>query len=186
MAHPDIVEAAVVGIPDEKWQERPLASVVLRGATLTPEELRDLRPRTSPVAAARRVLLPRRVRTSVGKFDKKVIRRWYADGDSPCGPATMAEVSQPDAVPAGTWSQSSGPEVSGSVAGVRPWGYDVLPGRSVDVTATSWQRCREAPVPGDRRRDRRQAATAAITAMATALGVACSTSAPVPSGSRTR
>ena len=30
MAHPDVVEAAVVGIPDEKWAERPLASVVLR------------------------------------------------------------------------------------------------------------------------------------------------------------
>src|SRR5512139_3418430 len=41
MAHPDVVEAAVVGIPDEKWQERPLATVVLRdGATVTMEELR--------------------------------------------------------------------------------------------------------------------------------------------------
>ena len=28
MGHPDVVEAAVVGIPDEKWQERPLATVV--------------------------------------------------------------------------------------------------------------------------------------------------------------
>ncbi len=30
MAHPDVVEAAVIGIPDERWQERPLACVVLR------------------------------------------------------------------------------------------------------------------------------------------------------------
>ena len=42
MGHPDVVEAAVVGIPDEKWQERPLATVVVReGATVTPEQLRE-------------------------------------------------------------------------------------------------------------------------------------------------
>ena len=84
MAHPDIIEAAVVGIPDEKWQERPLASVVLReGATLTPEELRDFLAADFakwqlPDAFCFLSAVPR---TSVGKFDKKVIRRWYADGE---------------------------------------------------------------------------------------------------------
>jgi fatty-acyl-CoA synthase len=83
MAHPDVLEAAVVGIPDEKWQERPLASVVLReGASATPAELRDHLARTVakwqlPDGWAFIDAVPR---TSVGKFDKKVIRKWYADG----------------------------------------------------------------------------------------------------------
>jgi fatty-acyl-CoA synthase len=84
MAHDDVVEAAVVGIPDEKWQERPLASVVLReGATVTAADLRDFLAKDFakwqlPDAWAFIEQVPR---TSVGKFDKKVIRKWYADGD---------------------------------------------------------------------------------------------------------
>jgi acyl-CoA synthetase (AMP-forming)/AMP-acid ligase II len=84
MGHPDVLEAAVVGIPDEKWQERPLASVVLReGATATPQQLRDYLAQTFakwqlPDAWTFIEAVPR---TSVGKFDKKVIRRWYGDGE---------------------------------------------------------------------------------------------------------
>jgi fatty-acyl-CoA synthase len=84
MGHPDVLEAAVVGIPDEKWQERPLASVVLReGATVTPEQLRDYLAQTFakwqlPDAWSFIEAVPR---TSVGKFDKKVIRRWYSAGE---------------------------------------------------------------------------------------------------------
>jgi fatty-acyl-CoA synthase len=84
MAHPDVLEAAVVGIPDEKWQERPLASVVLReGATVKPAELRDFLGESVakwqlPDAWTFIEAVPK---TSVGKFDKKVIRKWYADGD---------------------------------------------------------------------------------------------------------
>jgi fatty-acyl-CoA synthase len=84
MAHPDVLEAAVVGIPDEKWQERPLASVVLReGATVKPAELREFLARSVakwqlPDAWTFIEAVPR---TSVGKFDKKVIRQWYADGE---------------------------------------------------------------------------------------------------------
>jgi fatty-acyl-CoA synthase len=84
MAHPDVLEAAVVGIPDEKWQERPLASVVLReGATVEPAELRDFLAESVakwqlPDAWTFIEAVPR---TSVGKFDKKVIRKWYAEGD---------------------------------------------------------------------------------------------------------
>jgi fatty-acyl-CoA synthase len=83
MGHPDVAEAAVVGIPDEKWQERPLATVVLReGATTTPEELREYLSQSFakwqlPDAWAFVDEVPR---TSVGKFDKKVVRRGFAEG----------------------------------------------------------------------------------------------------------
>ncbi|MCE1180539.1 MAG: fatty acid--CoA ligase [Micrococcales bacterium] len=84
MGHPDVVEAAVVGIPDEKWQERPLASVVLRqGASTTPEELREFLAEhfakwQLPDAWAYIEAVPR---TSVGKFDKKVLRRQFGEGE---------------------------------------------------------------------------------------------------------
>jgi fatty-acyl-CoA synthase len=83
MSHPDVLEAAVVGIPDEKWQERPLATVVLRdGATATVEQLRDHLAQSFarwqlPDAWA---FIPQVPRTSVGKFDKKVLRKDFADG----------------------------------------------------------------------------------------------------------
>jgi fatty-acyl-CoA synthase len=83
MSHPDVLEAAVVGIPDEKWQERPLATVVLReGATATPEQLRDHLAESFarwqlPDAWAFVDQVPR---TSVGKFDKKVLRKEFAEG----------------------------------------------------------------------------------------------------------
>jgi len=83
MAHPDVVEAAVVGIPDEKWQERPLATVVVReGATVTPEQLREHLAASFakwqlPDAWAFVEQVPR---TSVGKFDKKVVRQGFAEG----------------------------------------------------------------------------------------------------------
>jgi len=83
MGHPDVVEAAVVGIPDEKWDERPLATVVLReGAEVTPGQLREHLGQTFakwqlPDAFAFIDQVPR---TSVGKFDKKVVRQAFADG----------------------------------------------------------------------------------------------------------
>src|SRR4051794_6495901 len=82
MAHDDVVEAAVIGIPDAKWGERPLASVVVReGASLTAAELceflsKDFAKWQLPDSWAFIDEVPR---TSVGKFDKKVIRKWYAD-----------------------------------------------------------------------------------------------------------
>ena len=83
IAHPQVREAAVVGVPDERWQERPLAAVVVQdGASVTPEELREFL--SDKVV---RWWLPERwtyideiPRTSVGKYDKKTIRARYADG----------------------------------------------------------------------------------------------------------
>ena len=83
MGHPAVFEAAVVAVPDERWDERPLACVVLRpGQSATPEEL------TAYLAdKVAKWWLPERwsfieavPKTSVGKFDKKVLRKDYADG----------------------------------------------------------------------------------------------------------
>ncbi len=84
MAHPAVLEAAVVGVPDDKWTERPLATVVVKaGATVTAEELRDfLGDRIARWQLPERwAFIDEVPKTSVGKFDKKVIRSRYADGD---------------------------------------------------------------------------------------------------------
>ncbi|MEZ0092843.1 long-chain fatty acid--CoA ligase [Streptacidiphilus sp. EB129] len=83
MAHPDVLEAAVVAVPDERWGERPLATVVLRpGAQAGFAELRAfLAGRIAHWQLPERWSVVESVpKTSVGKFDKKVIRREYAEG----------------------------------------------------------------------------------------------------------
>ncbi|MFG2115036.1 long-chain fatty acid--CoA ligase [Streptomyces sp. NPDC048718] len=86
MAHPAVAEAAVVAVPDEKWGERPLATVVLKeGASADYTELRAFLLAEGGVAKwqlpERWAIVPAVPKTSVGKFDKKVIRKQYADGD---------------------------------------------------------------------------------------------------------
>jgi len=83
MAHPAVAEAAVIGIPDEKWVERPLALVVLReGATVTTEELRAfLADRVAKWWLPDRFSFVAQIpKTSVGKFDKKVLRQQFMEG----------------------------------------------------------------------------------------------------------
>ncbi|MHA6761798.1 long-chain fatty acid--CoA ligase [Streptacidiphilus sp. PAMC 29251] len=83
MAHQDVLEAAVVAVPDEKWGERPLVTVVLRpGATAGFPELRAfLATRIARWQLPERWSIVQSVpKTSVGKFDKKVIRKAYAEG----------------------------------------------------------------------------------------------------------
>jgi len=83
MGHPDIREASVVGVPDDKWGERPLAMVVLAdGATTTVADLRDWLGDKIPrwQVPERWAVIDEVPKTSVGKFDKKVLRARYADG----------------------------------------------------------------------------------------------------------
>jgi len=83
MAHPDVIEAAVIAVPDERWSERPLAAVVLEeGSTTTPDDLvAFLMDRVSKWWVPERWSIIDEVpKTSVGKFDKKVLRARYAAG----------------------------------------------------------------------------------------------------------
>jgi fatty-acyl-CoA synthase len=82
MGHPAVKEACVVGIPHPKWQERPLAAVVLKdGARATAEELRSFLAQSFakwqlPDAFVFIDAIPR---TSVGKFKKIALREQFAN-----------------------------------------------------------------------------------------------------------
>ncbi|WP_166678595.1 long-chain fatty acid--CoA ligase [Kribbella voronezhensis] len=82
MGHPAIKEAAVIGVPHPKWDERPLACVVLvEGATATSEEiLAYLEPLVAKWWLPDAVEFIEEVpKTSVGKFSKKDLRTRFAD-----------------------------------------------------------------------------------------------------------
>jgi fatty-acyl-CoA synthase len=83
MAHPDVIEAAVIAKPDERWAERPLCCVVLRdGASTTAEDLLEhLRGRVAKWWLPDEFAFVEEVpKTSVGKFDKKVLRGRLTEG----------------------------------------------------------------------------------------------------------
>ncbi|MEU3143767.1 MULTISPECIES: long-chain fatty acid--CoA ligase [unclassified Streptomyces] len=85
MSHPDVAEAAVVAVPDDKWGERPLATVVLKeGSTADFTTLREFLAGEGRIAKwqlpERWTVIESVPKTSVGKFDKKVLRRRYAEG----------------------------------------------------------------------------------------------------------
>jgi fatty-acyl-CoA synthase len=84
MAHPAVQEAAVIGITDKRWGERPLACVVLRsGAKADAAELAAF---LGEKVARWQVpenwaFVPEIPKTAVGKFDKKVLRAQDSAGE---------------------------------------------------------------------------------------------------------
>ena len=91
VAHPGVLEAAVVAIPHPRWAERPLACVVARPeakASLTAAEIIEfIRPRVAKWWLPDDVLfLDALPKTSVGKLDKKVLRERFKDHAAAGGP----------------------------------------------------------------------------------------------------
>ena len=82
MGHPAVKEAAVIGVPHPKWQERPLAVVVLNdGAAAKPEELREfLSAKFAKWQLPDGFVFASEIpRTSVGKFRKMALREQFMD-----------------------------------------------------------------------------------------------------------
>jgi fatty-acyl-CoA synthase len=81
-ASPDVLEAAVIGIPDDKWTERPLACVVRRGDAAPADLAAFLDGKVASWQVPENwTFIDEVPKTSVGKFDKKVLRSRFQDGE---------------------------------------------------------------------------------------------------------
>lgn len=85
MAHPDVLEAAVIAVPNEKWQERPLACVVLKdhaSGKCTEQDILDfLKGRVARWWLPDEVVFVREIpKTGTGKFSKRQLREQYQQG----------------------------------------------------------------------------------------------------------
>jgi acyl-CoA synthetase (AMP-forming)/AMP-acid ligase II len=81
MAVPGVAEAAVIAVAHQRWQERPLACVVARpGMTVTKEQIYDyLGARFAKWWMPDEIIFIEAIpKTSVGKFDKKVLRNQFS------------------------------------------------------------------------------------------------------------
>jgi len=82
MAHPQVLESAVIGLDHPKWQERPLAIVLLKegaaGKTTKADILAFIENRFAKWQLPDEVLFVDEIaKTSVGKLDKKTLRNQY-------------------------------------------------------------------------------------------------------------
>jgi fatty-acyl-CoA synthase len=83
MSHPNVKEAAVIAIPDEKWMECPLACIVYKEGTTTSAQEFDnfLLERFAKYQLPKKYVSLKEIpKTGVGKFDKKKIRKLYSEG----------------------------------------------------------------------------------------------------------
>lgn len=85
--HPQVSEAAVIGVPDEKWGERPLAIVVPKGEPPSEEDLIAHLKKYAAEGIITDWAVPEKYtfvealpKTSVGKIDKKVLRTQFGGG----------------------------------------------------------------------------------------------------------
>ncbi len=75
-SHPSVVESAVVGVPDERWGEVPVAFVMVRkGADIDAGALADFaRERLARYKVPKRIVFGDLPKTSTGKIQKNVLR----------------------------------------------------------------------------------------------------------------
>jgi len=80
MAHPKVLEAAVIAMPHEKWQERPLACIVPKpefADSITKEDIMEfLKTKVAKWWLPDEIVFLKEIpKTSVGKFNKKELRK---------------------------------------------------------------------------------------------------------------
>ena len=89
-AHPEVLEAAVVAVPDDRWGERPVAFVTTSGGAVTERELTEfVRGRLAHFKAPDRVYFEALPKTSTGKIQKHVLRAVARERTRDGGPAPV-------------------------------------------------------------------------------------------------